>query len=356
MAPRREQVHLRIERGLLRLNPIVLGTIAALLATVKSGVTTFWEIPVWGLDTWPEPIPFYPYLAYGYRIVGKLTGADSQQDYLIIAVVAWGLTLVVSSWAVSSVMPRTAAQWALLVMLSGPLVWVLAGGVGRIDPLVVMGGILIGAKGRQPFWAIAGAVIAALGNPEMSVVIALSVILVSLTQSFRAWRPGAVMAGVAASVVWGVLRWWAFLLNQDTRDGVFSENWKKSAVAFFSSFPLELYAGFGMTIILVLWGIVMSSRWERWLIIVGALVIPLTLTITTTDQSRVMALASSGAVSMMVVRYGGDARDWLAIRISQPLTATLAVVVFLPAVEIQFDHVMVPWAEIWPYLARLLAR
>lgn len=338
------------ESLLVRLPAFVLAVVVAAVGALKSGVQVLGEIPVWDPSTWPHPADFYPFMSYGYRTVGKLVGATSQSHYLWISIAAAALTLVVAAWCLATSLPRRSASWSALILLAGPVTWILAGGVGRVDPLVVCGGFILGMKGRRLGWAVLGGLVATSGHPEISVLATGGLFLVSLSPDLKAWRVPSAVTFVTVTVVWAFLRAVSVGDLQQTRDGIFSEYWRKGVATFFVHLPIEVYAGFGLGLTLVVWAALACSGWARASVILGGFVLPVMLTALTADQTRVMVLCSVPVLAALAVRYSGDILDLLGRATRSPLTVTVLAVLFLPAVEIQFDHVRSPWEFFWPYV------
>lgn len=342
------------ESILVRIPAFPFALIIAAIGVLKAGVLVLGDIPVWDPASWPQPADFYPFMSYGYRTVGRVLGATSQADYLWIAVVATVLTAVVAAWCLATTLPRRAASWAALVSLAGPWMWILAGGIGRVDPLVLCGGVILGTKGRRWGWALMGGLLASSGHPELSVLAAGALLLVTLSPDLKAWRVPTAITFAAVTALWVFLRAVSLGDRQQTRDGIFSEYWRKGIATFFVHLPIEVYAGFGLGLVFVVWAALACTGWARAFVLAGALVIPVMLTALTADQTRIMVLSSVAALAALLVRYAQEVLNQLERITTSPLAVTFVAVLVLPAIEIQFDHVRSPWQSFWPYVQTYL--
>jgi len=343
-----------IESALIRIPAFPFALMISAVGVLKSGVLVLGEIPVWNPSSWPHPADFYPFMSYGYRTVGKVLGSTSQEDYLWIAVAAAVTTAIVSAWCLATSLPRRTASWAALLLLAGPWTWTLAGGIGRVDPLVVCGCVILGTKGRRVGWALLGGLLAASGHPELSVLATGALLLVTLSPDLKAWRVPTAITFVAVTTVWVSLRAVSLGDSQQTRDGIFSQYWRKGIATFFVHLPVEVYAGFGLGLILVVWAIFACTGWARVCVCLGSFVVPVMFTALTADQTRVMVLSSVAVLSALVVRYAQEIMNQLGRVTTSPLALTLIAVLILPAIEIQFDHVRSPWESFWPYVQTYL--
>lgn len=347
------RVAMRVEGALSQLPPWSICVGATLLGALKAGWRTVDQVSgagVWDPATMPQPVDYYPFLSYGFRIVGWILGASSLNDFLWMSLIAAILCLGLIAWLIITNLSTGASRLVAALVLSGPITWILFGGIGRVDALVVAGAALLGIKGREPKWAVLGAVVALMGAPEQAFIASGSLLLLALTPAFRSWRKGAILSLFVTSGAWIALQAWALSLGQGTRATVFGGLVRRSVQAFLVHLPLEVWAGFGLGLVFVAWAIAASSGWNRLLIVGAVLGPPAFLTLVTTDQSRVWVLTSAATLLAVAVRYGeqigSGARRWLAA----PLTVTLFLVVVLPAVEIQYLQVRSPWESVWPYL------
>jgi len=189
---------MRLEESLARRRVVTIGLLTGVVSVVKAGFANF-NAPIYELDSWPTPLDVYPPLTYGYRLLAWISRVETEQAYLVIAWFAVAVVIWSLSFIVSRRLAPEGGRFVALILLGGPIIWVLSGGVSRTDPLLVLGGLIVGALGASLPWALVGAVIATLGNPEQAVALLLGLLLVSIAEPFRSLRREAALALVASA-------------------------------------------------------------------------------------------------------------------------------------------------------------
>lgn len=340
----------RLESWLTRIPFMILGLLLGFVAFLKSGIEIPGLVTIWDPSTWPDPVDIYPHMSYGLRTLGWITGANSFGAYALLSafvVVAALLSIIVMLR--SAVAPQ-ANRFVLLILLGGPVAWALFSTFGRPDPLTIAGGIMIGTLGRRWYWAVIGVFFAILGNADQAVVLCLSALVVSLHSSLKPWRLPALIAlilSVAASLS---LTAWGTSAGVPTRGGLFDDFWRQSIQQFVSAAPIQLYAGLGISSLVLIWAIFDGSWRSSLPIIAGMIILPMIFTATTLDQSRVFICCSSAACAVVITHWGPRIMEFLSSRFASPLSAIFLVILFLPAVEIAGNIVRVPWFSYIPFI------
>ena len=337
----------RCESILTACPPAILALLSLSVGAVKAGVVLFTPT-IWDLRSFPAPIDAYPYLSYGYRSVAKLLGLDSVIEYRWMFFVSIVVIAIGIGAAFRTVLPADQRSWPVLLLMSGPTAWVIAGGFGRVDPIVLAGGILLGLLGRKSLWAVVSILLASLGNPETAIVIALTVVVISLDQRFRDRRRGALFALVASVVYFGGVRIWSLALGVPSRDSVFLEILPRSFQAFFYQWPLLIWATYGLAAFAVFTLSISRSRISiPW--VFGAIALPLLPSVLSADQSRVNVACASAIVVIALIEVTPRALTAIRKVSASPLLITLGVILVLPAIEVQFLTVRSPWQEGWRF-------
>lgn len=350
LAESRIQSSLRWVNGRLsRTNLLALGAALGLIGLIKTGIGVF-DSPLWPLASWPRPVEAYPPLTYGYRVMAWIAHTESRTAYTLIALISMALFIPAMAWLLGRSLPGDVGRFAVLIVLGGPSVWILWGGFGRTDVLVLLGGVMLGSVGRRLPWAVVAAALTVLGNPEQAVVLSLSLFMLSLNGNFKAWRRGALLALSLSACALISLTIWSRNLGIPSRLDYFPLLVRQSLHWFFNSLPLELYAGFGISLILIVWAILDQRILSGLLVAVSTLGLPLLVTATTLDQSRVLVCTSIASLTAVAVNYAPRVFAVLSARVRQPLAATLCLVLVIPAVEITADVIRVPWSYLYPYL------
>lgn len=337
-----------IERWTSRRSVVGLTLALAFVSLVKSGVGVF-ESPLWPLSAWPRPVEAYPPLTYGFRVIAQALNTESRTVYTLIAfaVILVALVAMGLSWRHS--LPPREARWVAILIAGGPAMWVVWGGIGRTDIYIILSGVFLGTLGRSIPWAILAALLGILGNPEQAVVLGVGLFILSLTSRFSPWRRGAIAYVGISGVAWLTLTLWSRSLGIPGRVEYFQELWRQSLQWFFIQLPLELYAGFGLTLVAICWAVVDQRARDAVLVIAGTLVLPLIVTALTLDQSRVLVACSIGSVSAILTIYAPRIVSQICARTRFPLALTLVTVILLPAVEITANVIRVPWGFFYPY-------
>lgn len=342
-----------VEKSLLRVPVLALGLLAGLVAFVKSGLD-FTQVYIWPLDSWPDPAPVYPPLTYGFRLIAKLLGIESQTGYYVISLAVIGFVLLAIPMILARHQTAADGRWIVIVLMSGPMIWILAGGIGRTDPFIILAGVILGVLGRSLAWSLLAATLAILGNPEQAVVMSGCLLLVTAIPALRDRAKGALTALITALVAWLGLTLWSWSLGIPSRPDYFTTLWQQSLVTFFVQIPLELYAGFGIAAMVIVWALMDQHGIRLIAAVLGAVAIPVAITALTLDQSRVLVCCSSAAVVALVYSYGPSLRSRLASVLNFPLAVTFALALALPAIELAATKVRTPWEAVYPFVQAYL--
>ena len=292
----------------------------------------------------------YPSLSYGERTVAWLFRVESTGGYVALGWVTVAVCVVFISLMVRRAFDGDIARWAAMVILAGPIMWVVFGRVVHGDVFVIVAGIMLGLFGRKVPAAAAAALLALAGNPEQAVVMSVCLGVVSLAQPFKAWRRGVTAAIVVSVAGWLLLNAWSRSAGVPTRLDVLGEKVRLSLELFFMQLPLQIYAGFGLSALVIIWAVADQRRVDAVLLVVGVLGIPLAMTAITTDQSRVLVSTSTAALAAVLVAYGPSLFDLLNAKVHYPLALTASVLLFLPAIELTGNFIRVPWVNLFPFV------
>lgn len=347
---RRRSSLLRLDAWIARSPVAAIGMVVGVIALIKAGPGPREQIVTWSLASWPDPSSGYPHTSYGIRLIAYALRVESPAAYLAIGLVLAVGTVVLMAWSLQRELPGDPGRVAALLLLSGPLVWLLASMVGRADVMTVAGGFLLGTLGRRVAWAVSASLLLVLGNPELGVVAAASLAVASLAPSMRAWRRSAMVAIGITGVSALTLSAFAASAGAETRAGALLQWWRPSLTAFIASLPLQLFAGFGLALVLGLWIWARHPGREGAALAAGALVIPLAATAATLDQSRVLVGASAAAVTAIAVAHAPAMASWLAQRRIAAFAILAVAGLLAPPVEVAGTLVRVPWADLVPYL------
>jgi len=296
----------------------------------------------------------YPPLSYGMRSLAYAIGTESSAGYSAIGLVLIPLTLLAVIFLTSRELEGVYARWFVIMVLSGPLVWVLSGRLAHSDAFVLLGGALMGIAGRRLIPGLLGACLAVLGSPEQAIVMSLGLTIVALVPRYRAWLRTAVLALGISVLSWGILTAWAASLAIPTRASLVSSLVRRSLEILLNQFPLTIYSGFGALIFIIFWAVLCESRKYAAMSLTGAVLLPLGGTAITTVQTRVLLIASLAVVLSLTVAHTQSIVEWLQSRLKYPLGITFMFTLFLPAVEVTGWTIRVPWVNYYAYFQAYL--
>ena len=329
--------------------------LAAVVGVTKAGFSGVDSI-VWSPETWPMPDGQYPQLSYGIRTIGFFLGIDTPQAFTNLGFALILITLVVISLLMTRAFKsdRPSGKLVVLITLSGPLTWILAGRIGHPDTFVLLGSAALGLFGHRVVVGILGGLLLVLGSPEQAVLISLSLLILTLAPSLSPLRKGAVAALATSSISWISLTTWSQTLQRDTRSSIYLELLPLAFERFFVQFPVIAYAGYGLTVLFVL-AALLSESWRGGIaILLGAIAVPLLATATTGDQGRVLVCMSTTSIIALGLRFGGSLRTWLEARLRYPFMTLFAIVLFLPAIDVTGNIIRTPWSLYYPYIQAYL--
>jgi len=343
------------ERFLTARSVLTCSLLAAFIGLLKAGFSGVDPI-VWSPESWPLPDGRYPHLSYGIRTLGFTLNIDSAQAFTNL-----GFFLIVSTLLTVSILVTRAyksdpasGRLVALLTLSGPMTWILAGRVGHPDVFVVLGSAILGLYGHRAVIGVLGGSLLILGSPEQAVIISFCLLLLSFARSMARFRPAAIAALLTSFIGWLSLTVWSLTLTRDSRSSIYLELLPGAIERFFIQFPVIVYAGFGCTVLFVL-AALLSEAWRGAVFIfLGSVAIPLFVTATTGDQGRVLVCISLVSVFGLGLRYGHTVSHLLEIKLRHPLTASLVVVLFLPAIDVTGNVIRTPWALYYPYIQAYL--
>ena len=338
-----------LESQLTHRSIYVVGIVVTGISLLKSGVTGT-EADIWSLDSWPNPVDMYPPLTYGTRGIGWILGVETNTGYAVIGACLLVATASLICFLAARRCNSEVGVWVVVVLLSGPSLWILSGRLVHTDAFVVMGAAIVAFAGGQLRWAAIGAVVASLGSPEQAVITFACLSLLTFVPRYRNQLQGALLATGLSLMTLISLTAWANSLGVGTRSSVFLELIRRSVEIFLTQLPLTLYSGFGISIVVIAYAALKERVTHSLVVLVASIAVPLLATALTTDQSRVLVIASSAPVIFLVVRNGAEIVALLRRWMTFPIAVTFLVVTGLPAIEVTGWVIRIPWTNYFSYL------
>lgn len=292
-----------IESFLLRI-PIVLAILVLpVLALAHNGFELVF--PFGGVElatsSFPIPYPAHDASSYGLRTLAWALRITTEDSYFRLSTILFCLVLWALGVLVWKKVGHRAGLVVLLIICLGPIGETMLGNLARPDVVFLAGSLLLGVWARSIPFGVGAALVMAAGNPEQAMVATACFILVALGLK----APGILKAAMSAfltSVVAYVLILLALRhMGSVSRITYFTGFVRKSLTYFLESAPIALYAGFGLSMVMIAITITAIGRRRGALLILGAVVIPLFVTAVTLDQTRVLVPLSAAGVSAILV-------------------------------------------------------
>lgn len=339
------------ERLLLRISFAVFALLIAAVAVAKQGVR--WpQIVVWRNSAGLLPEASAEPLSYGFRLIGFLLGFSNSNQYLVVAAVVSIFAVLAIAYAMTrNLADPTHARVALVLAVSGPIVWSMASNLGRVDALLVLGSALLVASRKNVLGATAATAVMVLAHPEQALVAAGCLLALSSGPAFRTFRRSSLVALGCALL--GNFTLWALAATADApvrQDQLFSL-FGASLGRFLTFAPLALYSGLGVVLMISVFAIISSHQWKDRLAIGAALLIPLLVSAITLDQTRVFVGVSTAAVLALIVTVAEPLVHVTQRLTNSPIAFWLIVTTLLPAVHIAFSGELVaPLRELYEWI------
>lgn len=197
---------------------------------------------------------------------------------------------------------------ALVVIFSATATVTLLQSVGNYDPITYIGCLVLIFGRHKITWA-AGALILALGNPEQAILCSVSLVILSQSQIFSAYRQKAVLSLLVSFIVWLVVMGWMFAYGvRENRLGLLPYFAGLAFENFLSNPPAHIWSWYGPAWILVISLMLSLCGRTRWILFVSLIALPGVATVITVDGARVFGILSFPVLLVTSVYF------WQSIR------------------------------------------
>jgi hypothetical protein len=265
--------------------------LVVLLLVLKNGITveTFnvrhFYVP--GVIEFPKASGYYS-ASVGDVLLAKVLGITTVNAWVALHVILVVGALIVA--VVLVVRSDLAPPGALLLVLAGSsAAAVMVGTVGKYDPLMFLGGVML-VLGRRAVVSYLGAVLMALGNPERAIVACICLLILTGIEECRAWRRVALVSFALTAAFWVVTQLWILQSGVEGRMTLLPIFLFMSVQNFFANAAGSVWSWMGIGWLVVL-GLGVTMRGRARLIILASLVlVPMLVTVITVDGARVYGL------------------------------------------------------------------
>jgi len=335
----------RLGAGLAALPIAAFIGLVAVLAVLRNGIW-FTPVPIVvieeNLRSFPDPFPWSESTSYGLRSLLWAFRIGTVEDSMLLTAVVTAGCIAVCVLAIALRFRGQQFRLMAMVLLLGPAVTVMLGNIGRNDMLLLTGSVLVAcaSPGRPwPWLTVAGAGLMIAGNPEQALVSCGILLAASLTARLTEHRRSAALAFAICGLAYLALQFRSASAGTDSRLGIFTHNLKASLELFLTSAPLVLYSGYAALWLILGFCLVNATRRDRVIICLAFIAMPILVTATTLDQTRVWVGVSTLAVLALA---GSLTREATPERAQAPLLigAAFAALMIMPAIEVTFEGIV----------------
>lgn len=288
--------------------------------------------------SFPYPQPGLTALSFGLPAIVWALGIQGSTGVIGLTVLSFVLVgYLLCAWLISTSFETPVRTYALIALGLGPTIGVLLGNIGRHDFLVIFGSIILGLRGYQWRFAVPATFLMILGNPEQTLVAIGVLMVLTMIRAYKNYRRPVVAMFTLSLIVFVTLQLWARSLGIQGRLDWFDYHLRVSLLNFFGNFYYSIFAGYSVLWIFVLWVAFRLSGQERAFFALAIIAVPLLVTMTTADQTRVFVGVSSAALWATVRVFIGDFSLTLNKVTRQPTAWAFLVAAALPVFEITYQ-------------------
>ena len=240
-----------------------------------------------------------------------------------------------------------AQRWAVIFAIGvSPIATLLMGNIGFARDWVPLLGLAMFVGARTRAVAIAGVVLAGLGNPEQTVFAIVLVLIATWSPALSNYRRLAATGLVASLVIFIPVQIWQVLSGTESRALFLIRNWHATVASFAPDAYIAVYASFSASwVIVVLWLAGSRRVGKIWPVLVG-LLLGYVLMAFTTDGTRVFTIVATPLLLIGILSVV-QAPEELVARSESPVTRyegllglILVAGLFMPAVTWSVNAVL----------------
>jgi hypothetical protein len=343
-------------QGLLRFDkwlstiPVWSYSLILTIAIVLKGGFSFFPLGPGELANYPLPPDSWGALSYGMRSVVFALGQDGELAYSIVGLLLVVLSVSLLTYFASREFQPLVARLFLALVIVGPIGLILVNRIGRNDVFMILGAVIFALCGYRLLGLAFGLLFMILANPEQAVVAMAILLLVSMIPQLHHWRNKAFWGLMILSLVFVPLWLLAKSTGVKSRIEYLPDFLSNSFYAFAANLPLSLYAAYGAVWLILGWVVLNSQNRVRIWLLIALVVIPVSVTMITVDQTRVYVSITAVTVVIVLRDYLPKLIDQLVNLRFKPILATgFLTVMFLPVIDIwgSSGHVQTPYLWIF---------
>jgi hypothetical protein len=181
------------------------------------------------------------------------------------------------------------SSYSLLVLAGASSIGAMMIAIGKYDVFTFLGGAVL-VLSRRNWVALLGALLMALGHPEIAFLASISLILVTYIEPFRKYRLRATFSTLISIFVWASVQVWFAIYGLDGGRISLVPTYFGESISNFLVDPLgQLWSWLGIGWLIVLPVLVVLNRRDRYFAASALILIPTLATLVTADGTRVFA-------------------------------------------------------------------
>ncbi len=347
---------LRISRFFNHGNYVVVVVAMIILATIRSGIRLAANLDVYRSDSLTFPnISFFYKSSLIMPLTTQLFGLNTSVRWIVFYSLATILTIALLATFTFRLRTTYDARILFALVIFSQLQVIMLTELGKFDLFLILGSIIL-IFGRTFPIQLLGALSITMGNFEQSIVVLGALLLFSLsTDNDLKFKRLASISTIAVTSQYLFLNLaygaWA-ADGGDSRLNWFTANWLRFLKANVASLPTLIYSGYGACWIIVAIYISQGSTTRNSFIHFTSLIfIPLAITLTTFDGTRIWVLISAPLL-LVVLQSFTSLKSQLGPKFQPSVLFVVFIGLLTPALNVEVEGKMkIPYLHLWNMLS-----
>jgi len=346
----------RISRFFSQGNFVVVVVAMIILSTIRSGIRLGANLDVYRSDSLAFPnIPFFYKSSLIMPITTQLFGLDNSIRWIAFYSLVTLLTLAITATFVFRLRTTNNARMLFALIVFSQLHVIMLTELGKFDLFLILGSIVL-IFGRTFPFQLLGALSITMGNFEQSIVVLGALLLFSLsTDNDLKFRRLASIGTIAVISQYLFLdlaygSWSAD--GGDSRLNWFTANWFRFLKANVASLPTLIYSGYGACwVIIAIYISKGSTTRNRFIHFTCLIFIPLAITLTTFDGTRIWVLISAPLL-LVALQSFTSLKSPLFPKFQPSVLFVVFIGLLTPALIVEVEgKIKIPYLHLWNMLS-----
>jgi hypothetical protein len=346
----------RISRFFNQGNFAVVAMALVLLTAIRSGIRIAYNLDIYRADSLAFPkIDAYYKSSLIMPITTKLFGLDSSSKWITFYGLVTAFTILFVSFLVFRLNATHNTRLLLALVLFSQLQVIMFTELGKFDLFLILGSIIL-IFGKSLPTQLIGALAITMGNFEQSIVLLGALALFSIsTDNQLSFKRYAFIGATAVAFQFFALNaaynsWSA--VGGDSRFNWLTGNWFRFFKANLASLPTLIYSGYGACWLLIVFYISKGSTTKNKLIHFSCLIlIPLVLTLTTFDGTRIWVIISAPLL-LVVIKSFATLDSSFSSKFFWTVPTVVIAGLLMPALNVEVEgKVKIPYLHLFNILS-----